>query len=86
MLEVHQFEKVNNDDEHSWHGPHPMRVGFQKQNRGPSRAFLPSGEQITFKRFRSEYWTHFPQSLTKGLGMLLLHLTLTIVLTIIVCG
>jgi hypothetical protein len=76
MLEASQFEKVDNDNEHSWHGSQPMRVGFQTQNRAPSEAFLRSGERITFKRFRSEYWTHFPQSLTKGLGMLLLHLLL----------
>ena len=86
MLEASQFEKVDSDNEHSWHGSNPLHVGFQTQNRGSSRALLPSGERITFKRFSSEYWTHFPQSLTKGLGMLLLHLILTIVLTLIVCG
>ena len=74
MLEASQFEKVDNDNEHSWHGSHPMGVGSQTQNRGSSRAIARSGEQITFKKFRSEYWTRFPQSLTKGLGMLFLYL------------
>jgi len=76
MLEASQFEKVDHDNEHGWHGSHPMRVGFQTQNTGSNRACLRSGERITFNRFRSEYWTHFPQSLTKWLGMLLLHLLL----------
>ena len=32
----------------------------------------PSSKSIvTFELFRDEYWPHFPQSLTKGLGTLL---------------